>query len=288
LQRAAELTQPLLDANRHTLTLTLLPEPALVQADLTRLEQVFTNLLSNAAKYTERGGTIAVIEERHGSEVRVRVRDSGFGIAAHVLPHVFELFMQADRTLDRAQGGLGIGLTLVKTLVELHSGRVTAHSAGLGQGSEFVVHLPVAQQPAHATVRDAPQAPAAPANGGPALQILVVEDNKDTADSLAMLLRLWGHEVRTSHDGLSGLKAAQSYCPDVVLLDIGLPGLDGYEVARQLRGTFGPAMRLVAMTGYGQEEDRQKAVGVGFDAHLVKPTDPDTLQAVLLHAKVPR
>jgi PAS domain S-box-containing protein len=279
LQRAVEATRPLIEANRHTLTMTLTPQPARVLADPTRLEQVFANLLNNAAKYTERGGFIAVVAECDGSQVVVRVRDTGFGIPMTMLPHIFDLFTQGERTLERAQGGLGIGLTLVKTLVEMHGGTVEAHSAGPGQGSEFVVRLPVCAEPLS---RPEPK-PAidAGAGRGAGLHVLVVEDNKDAADSLAILLQFWGHEVRTAHDGLSGLKAARSYRPQVVLLDIGLPGLDGYEVARRLRQEFGGKVRLVAMTGYGQDDDRRRAREAGFDAHFVKPADPVLLQRLL-------
>ncbi len=280
LHRAVEATRPLIEANRHTLTLTLSPESTRVIADSTRLEQVFANLLNNAAKYTERGGAIGLTAERHGDTVLVRVRDTGFGISAAVLPQIFDLFTQGDRTLDRAQGGLGIGLTLVKTLVEMQGGSVTAASDGPGRGSEFVVRLPCcpdALAPLQNVQNDDGAATVATAR----LQVLIVEDNKDAADSLAMLLQLWGHAVRTSHDGLSGLKAARSYRPQVVFLDIGLPGLDGYEVARRLRGEFGAEMRLVAMTGYGQEDDRRRAQEAGFDAHLVKPADPAVLQHLL-------
>ncbi len=283
LHRAIESTRPLIEANRHTLTLALHPEPARLVVDVTRIEQVFANLLNNAAKYTERGGSIRVVEERRGDVVLVRIQDTGFGIPAHVLPHVFDLFAQADRTLDRAQGGLGIGLTLVKMLVEMHHGSVTAHSAGPGQGSEFVVRLPICPEAAEPLAPAGARSDAAPPASSP-LQVLVVEDNQDAADSLAMLLRLWGHEVRIAHDGLSGLKAAQSYHPQVVFLDIGLPGIDGYEVARQLRGDLGQAVWLVAMTGYGQEDDRRRALEAGFNAHLVKPADPAALQAVLAHS----
>jgi signal transduction histidine kinase/CheY-like chemotaxis protein len=283
LHRAVESTRPLIDANRHTLALTLLPQPTRVVADVTRLEQVFANLLNNAAKYTERGGSITVVEERQGDEVLIRVRDTGFGIAAPVLPHVFDLFTQADGTLDRSQGGLGIGLTLVKTLVELHGGRVTAHSDGPGKGSEFIVRLPISKDERGRRKDETSKGPVHPSSFllHPSRKVLVVEDDRDAADSLALVLRHWGHDVRTSHDGLSGLKAARSYRPEVVLLDIGLPGLDGYAVARQLRGELGQDVRLVAVTGYGQEEDRRRAVEASFDAHLVKPADLAALQAVL-------
>jgi CheY-like chemotaxis protein len=248
-----------------------------VQADAIRIEQVFANLLNNAAKYTERGGVLQVIEERDREEAVVRIRDSGAGIASAILPHIFELFTQADRTLDRAQGGLGIGLTLVKHLVELHGGTVRASSDGIGKGSEFVVRLPLMTAPP-ASSRTTEPRPLAVARS---LQVLVVEDNKDAADSLAMLLELWGHQVRTCQDGATGLTAARQTPPAVVLLDIGLPGMDGYEVARRLRQEFGPAIRLVAMTGYGQEENWQRACDAGFNAYLVKPADAATLAALL-------
>jgi PAS domain S-box-containing protein len=290
LRRAAETSQPLIEANRHTLTLDIPPEPLWVEADSTRLEQVFTNLLNNAAKYTERGGSIRLSVElasrgQQPPEVLVRVRDTGFGIPAQVLPYIFELFAQADRTLDRAQGGLGIGLTLVKTLVELHGGTVTAHSEGAGQGSEFVVRLPLLKEAGGRMKEEAGQGPASvpPSSflAPPSNKVLVVDDNRDSADSLALLLRLWGHEARTAHDGLSGLKAARSYRPQVVFLDIGLPGLDGYELARRLREEFGQEMRLIAVTGYGQEEDRRRALEAGCDAHLIKPADPADVQRLL-------
>jgi CheY-like chemotaxis protein len=284
VNRAVESCRPLIDANHHHLSVSLPDEPVPLLADPTRLEQVFANLLNNAAKYTERGGALALAAERQGDEVLVRVRDNGFGIPARVLPHVFDLFAQADRTLDRSQGGLGIGLTLVRTLAEMHGGGVTAHSEGPGKGSEFVVRLPVAPDsdgclPAGETGSAAP-APEVP----PGLRILVVDDNRDAADSLALLLRLWGHEVRTSYDGPTGLKEAGSYFPQLVFLDIGLPGLDGYEVARRLRGELGGELRLVAMTGYGQEEDRRRSREAGFDLHLVKPVDTNCLQEVVTQA----
>jgi PAS domain S-box-containing protein len=280
IARAVETSRPLIEANRHTLTLSLPDESILVVADPTRLEQVFSNLLTNAAKYTERGGSIGLTVQRQAGEVVVRLRDTGFGIAADLLPHVFDLFTQADSTLARSQGGLGIGLTLVRSLVEMHCGRVTAHSEGVGKGSEFVVYLPVCKEmPGREPAEDGvSRRPCSTASG---LHILVVDDNADAAESLAMLLRLWGHEVRTSHDGQSGLKAALSYRPEVVFLDIGLPGLDGYQVARRLRGEFGQMMRLVAVTGYGQEEDRRRAEVAGFDAHLTKPAEPAALQRLL-------
>jgi PAS domain S-box-containing protein len=289
--RAVQTSRPLIERNRHQLTLSLPAEPVRVLADPTRLEQVFSNLLTNAAKYTERGGLIGVTIARTGrgsepAEVVVRIRDTGFGIAADLLPHVFDLFTQADDTRDRSQGGLGIGLTLVKSLVQLHGGRVTAHSDGPGKGSEFVVYLPIVVEPKESGARGQDSGVSSGMTPdsclrAPSLRVLVVEDNKDVADSLALLFRLWGHEVRTCADGPSGLKAACSYRPEVVFLDIGLPGLDGYEVARQLRQEFGQEMRLVALSGFGQQEDRLRAEASGFDAHLTKPAEPATLKTLL-------
>jgi signal transduction histidine kinase len=276
LGRAVETARPLIESNRHALTVALPAEPIKLQADATRLEQVFANLLNNAAKYTERGGRISLAAERSGGEAVVRVRDNGFGIPADLLPRVFELFTQADRTLDRAEGGLGIGLTLVRSLVEMHGGTVQAFSDGPGKGSEFVVHLPVL--PRSQVLIDPP--PPATENGV-ASRVLVVDDNRDSADSLAVLVRLWGHEARTAHEGLSAVKAARAYRPEAVLLDIGLPGLDGYEVARQLRRDLGHEVLLVALTGYGQDEDRRKSREAGFDHHLVKPADPNDLRRLL-------
>jgi PAS domain S-box-containing protein len=284
INRSVETSRPLIEANRHTLTLSLPPESIRVVADPTRLEQVFSNLLNNAAKYTERGGSLGLTVRRQGDEVLVNVRDTGFGIPAELLPHVFDLFTQADSTLARSQGGLGIGLTLVQSLVEMHGGRVTAHSDGPGKGSEFVVSLPICADTTGPGQAEE-QAASCSFPTATCLHILVVDDNADAAESLAMLLRLWGHAVRTSHDGQSGLKAALSYRPDVVFLDIGLPGLDGYEVARRLREEFGETMRLVALTGYGQQEDRRRAEEVGFDDHLTKPADPAVLHGLLARAE---
>jgi PAS domain S-box-containing protein len=289
IARAVETSRPLIESNRHKLTLALCAEAIRVLADPTRLEQVFANLLNNAAKYTERGGSIWLEVERLGEEVLVRVRDTGFGIPPAALPHVFDLFMQADRTLDRSQGGLGIGLTLVKRLVEMHGGSVTAHSQGSGKGSEFIVRLPILQQEAGRASEER-LAPAVVREAtAPVLRVLVVDDNKDAADSLAVLLRLWGHEVRIAHDGVSAVKAAGSYRPDVALLDIGLPGLDGYEVARRLRANPSLAgMELIAVTGYGQDTDRRRSREAGFDAHLVKPVDLTELQELLARSAEPR
>jgi PAS domain S-box-containing protein len=278
LDQAVETTRPLIAARRHALTVEVAKDMPELFADPTRIEQVVANLLNNAAKYTDEGGHITLRAACEGSEAVIRVRDGGVGIPADVLPHVFELFAQAERTLDRAQGGLGIGLTLVKSLVEQHGGRVEAFSAGPGRGSEFVVRLPLSTGPAAA---DAPAA-ARPSAASTLHRILVVDDNADAADTLAMLLRLRGYDVRVARDGPAALDAADEFHPDLVLLDIGLPGMEGYAVARALRsGESSARPRLVALTGYGRDEDRRRSAEAGFDDHLVKPVAPDALLEVL-------
>jgi PAS domain S-box-containing protein len=276
--RAVETARPALDAAGHELTVTLPDEPVRAQGDLVRLTQVVGNLLHNAAKYTERGGRVAVSVEREGDEAVVRIRDTGIGIRPEMLSRIFDLFVQSDRAADRVQGGLGIGLTLVRRLVELHGGRVRAHSAGPGQGSEFVVRLPALPAAAAAPAADGP----APAGALPRRRVLVVDDNADAAESLAILLRLQGQDVRVAHDGPSGLTAAAAERPDVVFLDIGMPGMDGYEVCRRLRQQPGlNGMVVVALTGWGQEEDRRRSQEAGFDRHLVKPVGIEALREVL-------
>jgi CheY-like chemotaxis protein len=278
IQSAVETSRPVILERHHKLEV-LMPEEGLqVEGDLTRLAQVVANLLINAAKYTNEGGQIRVEGRREGPQAVVRVSDSGVGIGPSLLPHVFELFTQGERTLDRSQGGLGIGLTLVRRIVEMHGGAVEALSDGAGQGSEFIVRLPAIELKARAAT--APKA--AQAASSQVLRILVVDDNVDAAESIAMLLSLDGHEVRSVHDGRRALDLAAEFLPDLVLLDIGLPGMDGYEVARRLRMRQEIArMRLVAVTGYGQQEDRDRARDAGFDQHLVKPVEPDALNAVL-------
>jgi PAS domain S-box-containing protein len=350
VRAAVETSRPLIEAREHTLSVHLPPDPVHLHADPTRLEQIVTNLLQNAAKYTDPGGRIwlnAAVETgkdlttergrsgasgagprgRHGEPSRegaevgerseliraaspstpshspsvspclrgenrrvvLRVRDSGIGIPPELLPHVFDLFTQADRSLDRSQGGLGIGLTLVRRLVELHGGTVGAHSDGPGQGSEFVVRLPVRSDELRVTSDEESQRP--PASTlvtrhsslvTRAARVLVVDDNVDAAATLAELLELWGHEVRMVHEGPAAVEEAVRFGPKVALLDIGLPGMSGYEVARQIReraelaGTL-----LIALTGYGQEEDREQALAAGFAYHLVKPVDLDRLRELL-------
>lgn len=279
--RILDVTQPLIKARGHVLSVTLPQEPVRLEADPTRLEQILTNLLDNAAKYTEPGGQIWLTAEREGSDVLLRVRDNGVGMPPELLPRVFDLFAQGACSLDRSQGGLGIGLTLVRSLVEMHGGHVHASSPGPGLGSEFVVRLPALPQmgPAQPLMLPGKRPPVA---SSPQRRVLVVEDSVDTAETLAVLIKLWGSEVRVVHDGLAALEAANVYQPEVVLLDLGLPGMDGYQVARRLRseeklrGTL-----LVALSGYGQTEDRRRSREAGFDYHLTKPVEPEALQDLL-------
>jgi CheY-like chemotaxis protein/anti-sigma regulatory factor (Ser/Thr protein kinase) len=250
-----------------------------VQVDAARLAQILGNLLNNAAKYTEEHGQVWFTAARELDQVVLRVRDTGIGIPPEMLSYIFDLFAQVDRSLDRSQGGLGIGLTLVRRLVELHQGTVQVQSAGPGLGSEFVVRLPLVRN------REIPEPSAngmhsAPATC-PACNILVVDDNTDAANSLAKLLQMHGHEVQVAYDGPSGIEAAKSFLPDLILLDIGLPGMDGFEVAKHLRQEPGlKEVPLIAVSGYGREEDRQRSRQVGFNHHLVKPVDPQALPAL--------
>ncbi|HJT78138.1 MAG TPA: PAS domain S-box protein, partial [Gemmataceae bacterium] len=284
--RAVETVQPLVDAQRHELSVRMSSDSLLLDADPVRLAQVVGNLLTNAAKYTEPGGRIWLTADRDGDMAVLRVRDNGIGIAPHMLPRIFELFVQVDHASTRAQGGLGIGLTLVKNLVEMHNGIVQARSEGLGHGSEFVVKLPLVVQ--------APRRDHAPEGGRQADQLpspsgkrlLVVDDNQDAADSLAMLLRLQGHEVRVAYSGMAALEMTKAYSPDVLFLDIGMPGMDGYEVARRLRQTPGlENVVLAALTGWGQHEDRRRTAEAGFNHHLVKPPEPEAVETVLASLK---
>jgi CheY-like chemotaxis protein len=281
INRAVETSRPLIDARHHHLNVTLPVEPVRVEGDLTRLVQVVANLLNNAAKYTDEGGHISLEVIQEDAEAVIRVRDDGMGLPADLLPHVFDLFTQADRSLDRSQGGLGIGLTLVRSLVEMHGGQVEASSAGLGRGSEFIVRLPAlaASQAAGRAASD--RAQARPAS--PRLRVLVVEDNQDSAEMMAFVVRYDGHEVRLAHDGPAALEVARVFQPEVILCDIGLPGMNGYEVAQRLRQQPGfKQTPLIALTGYGQEEARQRAREAGFDYHLVKPVEPEALGALLI------
>lgn len=277
---AVETSRPLIEGRRHRLVVEMPAEAIWVKADPARLAQVLANLLNNAAKYTEEGGSIRLSVARDGGQAVIRVRDSGVGIPPEMLAGIFDLFTQVDRSLDRSQGGLGIGLTLVQRLVQMHGGSVEARSDGPGHGSEFVVRLPMltAFQPP----RLATPPPAERALAAGHLRILVVDDHADAAVSLSMLLRLDGHEVHMVHSGPAALDAVRELHPDVVMLDIGLPEMDGYEVARRLRAEPGGAdLSLVAVTGYGQDEDQRRCRAAGFDHHLVKPVDPQALSTLL-------
>ncbi len=287
VQHALETSRPLIEASQHELTITLPDQPLYVMGDPQRLAQVLANLLNNAAKYTADGGQIRLTVQRDEDAALVRVQDNGAGIAPEKLPHVFEMFMQTGRTLDRA-GGLGIGLTLVRSLVEMHGGTVEARSDGLGRGSEFIVRLPLAPHVPEEPPPLEPRDERKPAPVAPARRILVVDDNLDAAESLATLLEFAGHEVRIAHDGPAALEAARQFLPDVVLLDIGMPGMSGYQVARKLREE--PALRhilLVAQTGWGQEDDRRRAQEAGFDYYLVKPIVPRELQELIARIAAP-
>jgi PAS domain S-box-containing protein len=284
VERAVEAGRPLIDRMGHELTVTVPDQTLTVDGDPARLTQVFVNLLNNAAKYTDRGGHVRLTVERQGSDVLVAVADDGIGIAAADLPRVFSMFSQVEGALEKAQGGLGIGLTLVKRLVELHSGRVEAHSDGPGKGCEFVVRLPLVVEasgpraPARADEEPAPRS---------SLRILVVDDNRDSTDSLGMLLRIMGNEIRTAYDGQRGVELAGEFRPDVVLLDIGLPKLNGYEACKRIRAQpWGGQVVLVAVTGWGQEEDRRRSHEAGFDKHMVKPVDPAALMRLLTELNV--
>ncbi len=290
IQGAVEASRPVIDQQGHELTVTLPPEPIHLDADDVRLVQVFMNLLTNAAKYTPPGGHLWITAERAGESgaVEVRVRDDGVGIAPEKLPRLFEMFYQVENAHEHSPGGLGLGLTLVRRLVELHGGRVTAASAGLDQGSEFTVYLPVvaaarvepvpAPGPVEAPVPEAVAPQTAPA----ARRILVVDDNQDAAASLALLLRLSGDEVEVAHDGLEAVGMAARFLPAIVLLDIGMPNLNGYNAARRIREQpWGRRMALIALTGWGQEEDRRRTREAGFNAHLTKPVDHAELMALL-------
>jgi PAS domain S-box-containing protein len=280
VRHAVETVQAALTGHGHYLSVSLPSEPIALDADSSRLEQVFSNLLNNAIKYTDPGGQISLTVARHDQQARISVKDNGAGILAEMLPRIFDLFVQADRSLDRSQGGLGIGLTLVKRLVEIHAGKVEAFSEGVGKGSEFVVTLPVLSESNTATAagesRDEPTA-AKP------LCILVVEDNEDTALSQALILRKHGHEVIVAHCGTDALRLAHERRPQVVLLDIGLPGMDGFRVAEHLRNQDGMQnATLIAMTGHGQEEDQRRSMQAGVDYHLVKPVNMvDVLKLVV-------
>jgi PAS domain S-box-containing protein len=285
LAAAEETVRPLVDQRRQRLTIAVPDMPLYVTGDDVRLSQVFGNLLNNASKYTERSGSIHVTAVREGDDVVVNVRDTGAGIPADVMPRIFEPFVQADRSLQRAQGGLGIGLTLVKKLVEMHGGTVAVASDGAGCGSDFSVRMPAIELLPAAVVSDEP--PVDLAAAGP-MRILVVDDNVDAAESLEMLLTSAGHDVAISRDGIDAVRRGRAWRPNLVLLDIGLPGMSGYEVAAALRRDAGEIPLLIALTGYGRDADRERALASGFDDHLVKPVDAAVLSAALQRCRSAR
>jgi PAS domain S-box-containing protein len=277
VQHAVEACRPAIDAANHELVVELPAKPIHVQADSVRLVQVLGNLLTNACKYTEPGGKIWVTAVQEGSEAVVSVRDNGVGIPPKLLPKAFEMFAQLDRTLARSQGGLGIGLALVKRLVELHGGTVTAHSGGPNLGTEFIIRLPI--QPEPLAQKSAAAVPEKAVSGR---RILVVDDNRDAALTMAMLLKLTGNELQTAHDGLEAVSKAAEFQPEIVLLDIGMPVMNGYDACRAMRQQpWGKQMRIVALTGWGQDDDRRQSQEAGFDAHLVKPVEHATLVKTL-------
>ena len=271
LSAAIETARPRLEAKRHTLTVDLPDEPIILYADDVRLSQILSNLLTNAAKYTDAGGHIRVRATCESGRLIVSVRDDGIGISAEMLPKIFEMFSQAHAALTRAEGGLGIGLSLVRGLVELHGGTVEARSAGLGSGSEFIVQLPLEtgsvappNEQAAATVTVVPR------------RVLVADDNADAADSLAQLLRLQGHQVDVARNGEEALCLAATSHPEIAVLDIGMPKCNGYEVARRIRAEdWGHELMLIAVTGWGHEEHKRQALAAGFDRHMTKPVDPE-------------
>src|SRR5262245_13568639 len=279
LQRAIETCRPMLDERGQQLALTLPDEPIPLDADPMRLAQVFSNLLTNAIKYSPEKSRIELSASREDGRAAVRVRDFGFGIAPEMLGRIFELFTQGNVSLDRAQGGLGIGLTTARSLVEMHGGVIEALSEGPGKGSEFIVRLPIAGSDALPAQTDDAESTPAPR---PPRRVLIVDDNRDAARSLCMLLQMEGHEVSVAHDGPSGLKAAEADPPEVVLLDIGLPGMDGLEVARRLRqSAHGQDLVLVALTGYGQDDDVRRSLDAGFNAHVIKPVKLEMLNKLI-------
>lgn len=280
VQAAVEASQPLLETCGQKFTYSLPAEPVYLEADRARLAQVISNMLNNAAKYTESDGRIWLTAERLAEEVVITVGDTGIGIPVEMQSRIFEMFRQADHSIERSQSGLGIGLTLTKRLVEMHEGTITVRSEGRGRGSEFVVRLPTAGTSPQALDRaESASERAAPAAS---LRVLVVDDDRDSAVSLSMLLQIMRHEVHTAHDGPQAVELAEEYRPDVVLLDIGLPGMNGYEVARKIRqAPWGRQMVLIALTGWGQEEDRQHSKEAGFDYHLVKPVEGPALTRLL-------
>ncbi len=279
VDNAIEISRPMIEEQGHALHVSLPGEPVLLEGDMTRLAQVFLNLLTNAAKYTDRGGCISLTARRLGKEVNVAVKDTGIGIPADKLPTLFEMFSQVEGTLSRSRGGLGIGLCLVKNLVGLHGGTIEASSLGLGTGSEFLVRLPVVEDSRELRTDSGRKDPA---QARSSMRVLVVDDNQDAADSLARMLLALGNEVRTAYDGEEAVAAVSEFRPALVLLDLGLPRLNGYEACRSIREqSWGKSIAIVAVTGWGQDEDRRRSREAGFDRHFVKPVDPRILKKLL-------
>lgn len=280
ISAALETSLPVIEQQGHAFSVVVPDEPIFVDGDRVRLAQVVSNLLINSAKYTHRGGTIRLSAARDDEAAVLAVTDDGIGIPTDMLDAVFGMFTQVDRTLEKANGGLGVGLSLVKGLVEMHGGSIKARSEGEGKGSEFAVRLPAASAPADPA--PLPDAPAKNAEPDGRCRILLIDDNVDAADSLGQILELMDHEVRTAYDGESGIEAARAFRPDIVLCDIGMPKMNGYDTARALRSeAWGKDTVLVALTGWSHEEDRRKSAEAGFDHHLVKPVEVDTLMALL-------
>ncbi len=276
IQLAIETAEPLIRSKAHRLTVTQTLEPIYVSVDKVRLGQCMANVLVNAAKYTPDGGEICIRSYVEGRQVVVEIQDNGIGIAPEFLPRIFDLFAQAERGLDRSQGGLGVGLTVCKQIIEMHGGTVVASSPGWDRGATFTLRLPLAERTPTATS-------VAPPKPDTLMRVLIVDDNRDAADSLAMLLQFEGRRTLCAYSGEEALQEVAAFDPQLVLLDIGLPGLDGYEVARRLKAAS-PTLRVIALSGYGQVEDRQRSAAAGFDAHLVKPVDLDALKRVLAPA----
>jgi PAS domain S-box-containing protein len=279
IDEALTASRPFIEESEHEIEVTLPKEPVLVNADLVRMAQVLSNLLNNAAKYTNPGGRISLKAERQGGEAVVTIKDSGIGMPQELLPKVFDMFMQGDRTMTRTHGGLGIGLTLVKRLVEMHGGSVEAWSEGKDKGSEFTIRVPAVVDPVNRE-RDAIHADDSMPKGH--RRILIVDDNELSANSLSILLGMAGNETRTAYDGAEAVVTAETFRPDVVLLDLGLPLMDGYETCTRIRQQpWGKDILVVALTGWGQAEDRRRSTEAGFDRHIVKPADPVQLMKML-------
>jgi CheY-like chemotaxis protein/anti-sigma regulatory factor (Ser/Thr protein kinase) len=278
VESAVEAARPIIEEFDHRLELAVPKQPIVLEADPTRLAQIIANLLTNAAKYMHRGGRIRLAVERREGTAVISVRDSGIGIPAQMLDRIFDMFTQVDSSLERSQGGLGIGLTLVRRLVEMHGGIVEAHSPGLGQGSEFIVRLPIVV----GLFSEASNTNGEGVKSAAQRRIVVVDDNENAAHVLGMLLKALGNEVRTAHDGLTAIQLAEQFRPDIMLLDIGMPNLNGYDTARRIRAQpWGKGIVLAALTGWGQDEDKRRTREAGFDHHFVKPVESAVLQKLL-------